>query len=158
PQAYSGEIRTGEKVTLRLPEYPSRQFEATLTRSDGAVDLQSGTVLVELQAPNPTGALKPGAYAQASFPIGGADSGASGVIIPVSAVLFRSDGTLVAVVGSQGRVSLRHITIGRDWGETLEVKTGLTSADDVIESPPDSVAEGDSVHVQTVQDQGTRAK
>jgi RND family efflux transporter MFP subunit len=158
PQAYSGEIRTGEKVTLRLPEYPSRQFEAVLTRSDGAVDLQSGTVLVELQAPNPTGALKPGAYAQVSFPIGGANSGASGVLIPVSAVLFRSDGTLVAVVGSQGRVSLRHITIGRDLGETLEVKTGLTSADDVIENPPDSVAEGDAVRVQTAQDQETRAK
>jgi RND family efflux transporter MFP subunit len=156
PQAYSGEIRIGEKVTLRLPEYPSRQFEAELTRSDGAVDLQSGTVLVELQSPNPTRALKPGAYAQVSFPIGGADSGASGVIIPVSAVLFRSDGTLVAVVGKQGRVSLRHITIGRDLGETLEVKTGLTPADDVIESPPDSVAEGDSVRVQTSEDRGTR--
>ena len=82
-------FKPGLHATLTLPEYPGRSFDATLTRTADAVDPQSGTVLVELQAPNGDGALKPGAYAQVRFPITGTGGA---VTLPASAVLYRSDG------------------------------------------------------------------
>ncbi len=144
PQAYSAEIKPGLHASLTLPEYPGRTFDATLTRTADAVDQQSGTVLVELQAANVDGALKPGAYAQIRFPVAGS-SGA--VIVPASAVLYRSDGTLAAAVDGQGRVRLRPIKIGRDSGDKLEIVAGLAASDRVIDSPPDAIANGDQVQV-----------
>jgi RND family efflux transporter MFP subunit len=144
PQAYSAEIHPGLHASLSLPEYPGRAFDAVLTRTAGAVDQQSGAVLVELQAANPDGALKPGAYAQVRFPI----TGTSGsVVIPASAVLYRSDGTLVAVAGPGNKVQMHTIKIGRDSGDTLEVTAGLARTDRVIDSPPDAIANGDLVKI-----------
>jgi len=152
PQAYSAEIHPGLHAALSLPEYPGRTFDAVLTRTAGAVDQQSGSVLVELQAPNPDGALKPGAYAQVRFPITGT-SGA--VVIPASAVLYRSDGTLVAVAGPGDKVQMHPIKIGRDSGDTLEVTAGLARTDRVIDSPPDAIANGDPVKIaQPAQSNG----
>jgi RND family efflux transporter MFP subunit len=144
PQAYSGEIKPGLHVEMSLPEYPGRKFDAVLTRTADAVDQQSGTVLVELQSPNPDRALKPGAYSQVRFPV----SGVSGsVTIPAGAVLYRSDGTLVAVVQPNGEVRLHPIKIGRDSGDRLEVVDGLAATDQVIDSPPDAIANGDHVKI-----------
>lgn len=155
PQAYSAEVHPGLHVALTLPEYPGRSFDAVLTRTAGAVDQQSGSVLVELQAPNPDGALKPGAYAQAKFPI----TGTSGsVVIPSSAVLYRSDGTLVAVAGPGNKVQLHPIKIGRDSGDTLEVLAGLSQNDRVIDSPPDAIANGDPVKIAPAQKTGATDK
>jgi RND family efflux transporter MFP subunit len=145
PQSFSGQIRIGEPVQLSLPAYPGTPFEATVVRTDGAVDRQSGTTLVELQADNAQGKLKPGAYAQARFAL--ADL-SNAVTIPASAVLFRSDGTMVATVGADDKVTLHPISIGRDWGETLEVTSGLALSERVIDNPPDSLMEGDLVRVQ----------
>ena len=133
------------RVGLTLPDYPGRTFDATLTRAAEAVDQASGTELVELQAPNPDGELKPGAYAQAHFPVAGASNS---VTIPSSALLFRGDGTSVAVVDRQGRVTLRPVTIGTDRGATLEISRGLSTQDLAIDSPPDSLATGDRVRGQ----------
>jgi RND family efflux transporter MFP subunit len=144
PQSFSGQIRIGEPVELSLPEYPGEQFHASVVRTDGAVDRQSGTMLVELQAENSQKKLKPGAYAQARFPV--ADR-PQAVVIPASAVLFRSDGTSVAVVADDGKVVLHRISIGRDWGETLEVTSGLAISERVIDNPPDSIVDGDPVRV-----------
>jgi RND family efflux transporter MFP subunit len=145
PQNYSAEIKPGLHATVSLPEYPGRAFDAVLTRTAEAVDQQSGTVLVELQAANPDGALKPGAYSQVHFPI----SGTSGAVtIPASAVLYRSDGTLVAVVDGTNHVHMHPIKIGRDSGDTLEVVAGLTVNDHVIDSPPDAVNNGDAVRIE----------
>jgi RND family efflux transporter MFP subunit len=144
PQSYSAEIHPGLHAALTLPEYPDRTFDAVLTRTADAVDQQSGTVLVELQAANGDGALKPGAYAQVKFPI----SGTSGsVTIPASAVLYRSDGTLVATVGPGNKVVMHPIKIGRDSGDKLEVTAGLSKADKLIDSPPDSISNGDPVKI-----------
>lgn len=144
PQSFSGQIRIGEPVELSLPEYPGTPFDATVIRTDGAVDRQSGTTLVELQADNPQGKLKPGAYAQARFPLADLQQG---VVIPASAVLFRSDGTMVATVGAENKVVLRQISIGRDWGEALEVTSGLALSERVVDNPPDSIIDGDLVRV-----------
>jgi RND family efflux transporter MFP subunit len=144
PQAYSAEIHPGLHASLTLPEYPGRSFDAILTRTADAIDQQSGTVLVELQAANSDGALKPGAYSQVKFPI----SGTSGsVTIPASAVLYRSDGTLVATVGPDNKAVLHPIKIGRDMGDSLEVTAGLSKDDRVIDSPPDSLENGDPVQI-----------
>jgi RND family efflux transporter MFP subunit len=144
PQSYSAEIHPGLHATLTLPEYPGRSFDTVLTRTADAIDQQSGTVLVELQATNGDGALKPGAYAQVKFPITGA---AGSVTIPASAVLYRSDGTLVATVGANNKAILHPIKIGRDMGDTLEVASGISKNDRVIDSPPDSLENGDAVQI-----------
>jgi len=144
PQLYSAEIHPGLHVALTLPEYPGRTFDAVLTRTAKSVDQQSGSELVELQVANPDGALKPGAYAQARFPIAGTSGS---VMIPSSAVLYRSDGTLVGVVGPGNKVQMHPIKIGRDLGDTLEVVSGLTGTDKVIDSPPDALSNGDPVNI-----------
>lgn len=144
PQGYSADVKPGMEVTLALPEYPGRSFTATLTRSAGAVDPSSGTVLVELQSANADRALKPGAYAQASFPIHG---GGNALTLPPSALMVGQDGTRVAVLRADGRAELRKITIGRDLGKTVEVSAGLSANDRVIDSPPESLQTGDQVRV-----------
>jgi RND family efflux transporter MFP subunit len=153
PQAYSAQVHPGLHATLTVPEYPGRSFDAVLTRTADAVDQASGTVLVELQAANGDGALKPGAYAQVRFPL----SGASGSVqVPASAILYRSDGTLAAVVDGTGHVRLHPIRIGRDSGDMLEVTAGLSTTDRLIDSPPDAIANGDAVKIAT-DGEGARA-
>lgn len=145
PQSFSAQVHPGMPVTLSLPEYPGRSFAAELTRTAGAVDPSSGTVLVELEAPNSDGALKPGAYAQASFPLAGA-SGA--VSLPASALITSENGTQVALLGAGNRAQLKTIKIGRDLGDTVEISAGLSPSDRVIDNPPDSLQSGDRVEVR----------
>ncbi len=144
PQAYSGQIHPGMQVGLTLPEYAGRTFTATLTRTAGAIDPGSGTVLVELQAPNGDRALKPGSYAQASFPLRGAGGT---VTLPPSALIVGSGGTQVVVVRPDGKALLRTVTIGRDQGKVVEITAGLAANDRVIDNPPDSLQSGDPVKV-----------
>ena len=145
PQAYSGQIHVGMHAKLELPEYPGRTFDAVLTRTADAVDPASGTVLIELQAANGDKALKPGAYAQVTFPLHGASSGA--VQLPASALIIGQGGTQVALLGADGKAQLRTVTVGRDNGATVEISTGLSPQDRVIDSPPDSLAAGDKVRI-----------
>ena len=145
PQSYSAQVHPGMHVTLTLPEYPGRRFDAMLARTAGAVDPGSGTVLVELQAANPDHALKPGAYAQASFPVQGTGSA---VTLPASALIIGEHGTQVATVGPDGKAHLKTVTIGVDQGATVQVSAGLSANDRVIDSPPDSLQNGDAVQAQ----------
>jgi RND family efflux transporter MFP subunit len=145
PQAYSSQVHPGMSVALTLPEYPGRNFTAQMTRSADAVDTASGTVLVELQAANADRALKPGAYAQASFPISAA--GGSAVELPASAMIIGKGGTQVAVLGDDGRAQFRTVTIGHDLGERVQISAGLSPRDRVIDNPPDSLQPGDRVQV-----------
>jgi RND family efflux transporter MFP subunit len=144
PQSFSGQVHTGLHASLTVPEYPGRSFDVETTRTAGAVDPGSGTVLVELQAANGDRALKPGAYAQVKFPVGGGASG-GGVRLPASALIIGSSGTQVAVVGPGDKAVLKTITIGRDDGATVEIAAGLTAQDRVIDNPPDSLQTGDPV-------------
>ncbi|MET0364195.1 MAG: efflux RND transporter periplasmic adaptor subunit [Sphingobium sp.] len=146
PQGYSSAVKPGMAATLTLPEYPGRSFPATLTRSAQAVDAQSGAVLVQLEASNPDGALKPGAYSQVRFNVG-AEQGNS-LILPGSAILYSNDGPAVALADGQGRVTIRPVTIVRDEGSTVTVSGGLKTTDHVIDTPPDSIRSGDRVTVE----------
>jgi RND family efflux transporter MFP subunit len=146
PQGYSSALHPGLGATLTLPEYPGRSFAATLTRSAGAVDAQSGAVLVQLEAANPDGALKPGAFSQVNFKL---DAGqGNGVSLPGSAILYSNDGPSVALVDGKGRVTMKPIKIARDEGAQVLVSGGLTPSDRVIDTPPDAIRTGDIVRVQ----------
>jgi RND family efflux transporter MFP subunit len=144
PQVSSSQVQSGMQAVLTLPEFPGREFPATLVRSAGAIDPQSGAVLVELQADNRDGALKPGAYANVRFT---AQGGGGGLRLPGSAVIYGGNGPTVAVVGNDNRVTLRPIKIVRDEGKTVLVSVGIRAGDRVIDSPPDSVRTGDKVQV-----------
>jgi multidrug efflux system membrane fusion protein len=155
PQSYSSDIRRGASVTLTVPEHPGKTFTATLVSTNGAVSAQSGTMLVELQIDNAAGALKPGDYAQVRF---GLSPSAGMIRLPASALMFRRQGMAVATVGPTGHVVMRSITIARDFGSSVEVATGLSPSDRVIDNPPDSLADGDLVRVARAAGQINQAR
>lgn len=144
PQVYSAGIRDGLTASLSVPDYPGRTFAARVVGTSGAISGQSGAFAVQLLTDNPGEVLKPGGYAQVSFDV----PGQAGVTIPASALIFRAAGTQVALVGPDGRVRLRRITVGRDLGPTIEVASGLSAGDRVVDNPPDSMSEGELVRVQ----------
>jgi RND family efflux transporter MFP subunit len=154
PQSYSAQVRQGMHATLALPEYPGRKFDATLTRTAGAIDPQSGTVLVELQAANGDRALKPGAYSQVVFPLSGTSTS---VRIPASALMVGSDGTRVATLGRDDKADIKIVKVGRDMGNTVEVIAGLNPTDRIIDNPPDSLQTGDAVREATEAKGGANA-
>jgi RND family efflux transporter MFP subunit len=144
PQVDSALIAHGMKASLRLPQYPDRTFSAEVVTTANAIDPQSRTVLVELQADNPKGELWPGTFAQVTFQLPG---NPDLLLIPSGALVFQEHGAQVATVGADDRVHLKDVTIGQDEGTKLEVLSGLTAQDRVIDSPPDTLAEGETVRI-----------
>lgn len=145
PQAYVAGIRDGIKGHFTVPDHPGQTFEARLVHAANSVDPESGAMLVQLVYDNSAGLLKSGAYAQVTFDLGNdAQSASAGVRIPVSSLLFRSEGPAVAVVDSHGQVSIRTVTVITDFGSELEV-SGIDSKDTIIDNPADDIRPGDSV-------------
>lgn len=145
PQSLAAGIRPGLTAHFTVPDQPDQVFEAQLVRSADAVDAQSGAMLVQLVFDNSAGRLKPGAYAQVTLDLQGPAAGAGPLRVPSSALLFRKEGTAVAVVGADNRVSIRPVRIAKDFGASLELAGGIGAADWVVNSPPDSIADGDVV-------------
>ncbi|HEY4254033.1 MAG TPA: efflux RND transporter periplasmic adaptor subunit [Roseomonas sp.] len=144
PQAFTAAIGTGVQAHFTVPEYPDRSFAAELTRSAGAVDAQSGSMLVQLTVDNADGALRPGSYAQVRLELP-PEAGAAQVRIPASALIFRANGTSVAVVDGQGKVTITQVRIARDLGAELDIASGLGQGDHVVDSPSDAIRSGDIV-------------
>ncbi|POF63035.1 hypothetical protein KMAL_12730 [Novacetimonas maltaceti] len=145
PQAYAARMHEGFVAHFTVPDYRNRQFGARLLHSSDAVDPQSGTMLVQLVYDNGENLLKPGAYAQIAFTFHGPGPQAPPTVrIPASSLLFRRDGTTVAVVDAQDHVRIRPVSILIDFGTELEV-TGLTPRDRIITNPPDDIGDGDPV-------------
>lgn len=144
PQSYSTDIGAGLKAQLSVPEYPGRTFEAAFLNTSGAVVASTGTMLVQLVIDNADGALKPGAYAQVRFAL---PASATAVRIPASALLFRKEGMLIATVNGTGEVAIRPVTVTRDFGAEVEIATGLSVSELVIDSPPEALVDGDRVHI-----------
>lgn len=143
PEVYSNAVRTGEKVTLTLDEFPGQKFTGTLVRNSDAIDPASRTLNVEVDVPNPEGQLRPGAYVFVHLtvpPVAGA------VTIPANTLLFRSEGLRVGVVRN-GHVQLTPISIGHDYGSSVEVVSGLSPSDAVILDPSDSLENGQAVEI-----------
>lgn len=144
PQSLVHAIVPGQKAELTFQEMPGRQFEATVTRTAGAVDPSSRTLQVELQVPNPRGDILAGSYAQVRF---NESVAADVLVVSDNALIFRAQGMQAAVVGADNRVQLRSIKLGRDFGNTVEVLAGLTATDRVILNPPDAIADGMAVQI-----------
>ena len=143
PQAYVKMIHVGSEVPVAQAELPGQVFKAVVTYVAGAIDVATRSLRIELMLHNPDGRLKPGTYVQIALPL--APAGA--VAIPANALLFRAEGPNVAVVDKSGIVRLQPITIARDRGASLEVTQGVTTSDDIVLNPPDSIADGDHVTV-----------
>jgi RND family efflux transporter MFP subunit len=144
PQNYSAQIREGLPAKLSLPEYPGKTFPALLVSTSNSISNQSNTLLVQLEAENRDGKLKAGGYAQVAFDL---PTTAQNLTIPVSALLFRADGLTVATVDDEDHVVLKPINISADLGTIVEINSGLTPSDRVINNPPDSLRSGDMVRI-----------
>ena len=152
PQVDSAEIRPGVAATLTVPELPGRTFPTRVATTASAITDSSGTLLSELAVDNAGGVLKPGAYAQVSFSFADhAPTATQDFTLPSSAVLFRNKGMEVAVVGSDNHVHIHHVAVARDLGASVEISSGLSGNDRVVNNPPDSVAEGQLVRVMAGQ-------
>ena len=143
PEVYASAIKSGETVTLTLDAFPGENFAGTLVRDSNSIDLTSRTLRVEVDVDNPTGSLLPGAYAFVHWKL---PSAARAVTIPTNTLLFRAEGLRVAVVRG-GHAKLVPVTIGHDYGSSVEVLSGLTSEDTVILDPSDSIMEGSAVKI-----------
>jgi RND family efflux transporter MFP subunit len=148
PQQYSAAMHTGLTATLKLPDYPDQTFPATLTDQSFAIDPHSGALQVQLKTDNPGFKLKPGGYAEVHFALPGAGLR---LIVPSGALILREHGSQVATVTPQGKVHLIPIIVGRDLGGKVEVNSGITAGTQIIANPPDSIAEGEAVLVDSVQ-------
>ena len=143
PQAYAQLIKPGQAVTVTQAELRGQSFTGTVARTAGALDATTRTMQVEVALPNPKGVLLPGAYVQVALPMA-----ASEVLrVPTNTLLFRADGSRVALVDGTGKVSLRVVQIGRNLGEEVELLGGVSASDRLVLNPTDSLADGDLVTV-----------
>ncbi len=148
PQAYAPAIHDGLEAVVTLQEFPGQKFSATVTRTANAIDPTTRTLNTEVDVPNRDGKLLPGSFGEVHFK---PNINAKKVTVPVNAMLFRREGAQVAVVGPDGKVQLRHINIGRDYGTTLEIVGGVDANDLVIVNPSDSIEDGQKVNVAPQQ-------
>jgi RND family efflux transporter MFP subunit len=139
PQADAPSIHPGMQAKLSIPDLPSHQFTGTVTRTANALDPGSRTLLTEVQVANPNGLLMPGMYAQVDFITLRREPP---MLIPGDALMIRSDGPQVAVIGQEDRIHVAHVTLGRDYGDKVEILAGLNAGDRVAINPGDAIREG----------------
>jgi RND family efflux transporter MFP subunit len=144
PQAYAPFIKAGVKAPVTLQEFPGQKFTGVVVRTAEAIDPATRTLLTEVDVVNTDGKLLPGSFGEVHFAVG---SNVQKLTVPVNAMLFRSAGPQVAVVGPDHKVQLRPLNIGRDYGTTLEVLSGLDVNDQIIINPSDSLENGQPVNV-----------
>jgi RND family efflux transporter MFP subunit len=144
PQILVGTLRMGAKANVTVPERPGNQYMATVQSTSQAISSASGGMLVQLAVDNTSGELLPGGFASVRFEL----PRAAGVLsVPPSALIFDKAGLRVATVGEGDKVVLKSVKIARDLGTSVEIASGLSPTDRVIESPPDGVGNGDKVLV-----------
>jgi RND family efflux transporter MFP subunit len=144
PQNYAPYIRDGMAVSFTVPQYPGRLFHAKLVGNANAVAGATGTMLVQFAADNSDEALQPGAYADVKFPL---PAGANGIRVPATALIFRDAGMQVAKVDATGHVRLQTVTIARDLGASVDISSGVSPKDRIIDNPADALQDGDEVKV-----------
>jgi len=142
-QADAGSVRVGQVASLTIPDLPGRKFAGTVTRTANALDPATRTLLTEVQVSNPDGALMPGMYAEVDLTTPRKDPP---LLIPGDTLVVRSDGPQVAVVSPDRSVHYQRIELGRDFGDRIEVVSGLQLGQQVVVNPGDSVQEGSKVN------------
>jgi RND family efflux transporter MFP subunit len=145
PQVYTAAIHPGTQADIEIQNMPGRTFKGTMSRTAQSIDPVSRTLLIEIDLDNPGGEILPGSFAQVHLKL---PTDATTFRVPVNTMIFRSEGMRLAVV-KNGVVSLIPVTIGRDFGTTVEVVSGLKGGESIVVNPPDSLADGQTVTVAT---------
>ena len=144
PQAYAQRIKAGDTVSISQKELPGQIFHGTVARTAGAIDVATRTMQLEINLPNKDNTLLAGAYVEVALPVGGASNI---VTVPSNVILFRPEGTRVAIVDAKGMIQLRTVKIGHDLGNKLEILDGISVNDKLVLNPADSLADKDTVIV-----------
>ncbi|HLK69266.1 MAG TPA: efflux RND transporter periplasmic adaptor subunit [Bryobacteraceae bacterium] len=142
PQADAESVRVGQQATLTIPDQPGVKFMGTVARTANALDPATRTLLVEVQVPNPTGKLLPGAYTEVDLAVPRKNPP---LLIPASTLVVRNDGPQAAVVSQDGAVHFARVQLGRDLGDHLEVLSGLEEGQQLVVNPSDLIREGVTV-------------
>jgi RND family efflux transporter MFP subunit len=143
PEEYSQGVKAGMTADLSLAEFPGQKFKGKLVRTANAIDMTTRTLLIEIDVDNPTGTLFSGSYAEVHLNV---PASSSTLLLPVNTLLFRTEGLRVGVV-RDNKVVLASVTIGHDFGDQIEIVTGLKPDDKVVINPPDSIISGQEVQV-----------
>ena len=128
-------------MSVTQQELRGQTFKGEVARTAGAIDSQTRTMQVEVVLENKDDKLLPGAYVQVALPL----TGTGALTVPTNVLLFRGEGPRVAAVGADGKVQLRAVKIGRNFGEVVEILEGVAAADKLVLNPPDSLNDGDTV-------------
>lgn len=144
PEIYAPAVRPGVSANIELPSFPGQHFTGKVARSADAIDPTTRTLRTEIDVPNRDGKLFPGSYAQVHF---GVNVATVRLSIPVNALLFRAEGPRAAVVGADGKIRLKAVTIGRDYGTDIEILGGLDPSESIVLNPSDSLEDGQAVNV-----------
>jgi RND family efflux transporter MFP subunit len=144
PQAFTAAIQPGLKATFEMPQYPGQQFDASVVTMSHAMDPNSRSMLVELQADNSDGKLFAAAYCQVHLQL---PSDLNVVRVPATALVLANRGSQVAILGGDGKMVLKPVQLGRDFGDSVEVTAGIAPSDRVIDSPPETLQSGDAVQL-----------
>jgi multidrug efflux system membrane fusion protein len=146
PEIYAPFMRHGVHGAIELASLPGQKFVGEVARTADAIDPTTRTLRTEIDVPNPKDILLPGGFAQVRFAVNVTIPRLS---VPVNALLFRAEGTRAAIVGSNGKIHLQPVVIGRDYGTDVEIIGGLQPTDTIVLNPPDSLEEGQQVNVGT---------
>lgn len=146
PEAYASSIKPGIGAYLELTQFPGQKFQGKVVRTSESIDIATRSLLTEVDVPNKSGVLLPGGFAQVHLEV---KAVGQPLQVPVNALLFRQEG-LRAVVIADGHTRLQRITVGRDYGNTLEVVDGLKPDDWIVLNPPDSLEDNQKVNVKPV--------
>ena len=148
PQSDSPSIHIGLKACLSLAELAQRSFCGQVVRTANSIDPETRTLLTEVDVPNGSGTLLPGSYAEVHFDV---KFTGQRVSLPINALLFRPEGTMAAVVTPDNHINLKKVTIGRDFGNALEVLQGIDASDRIVVNPPDALEQNEQVNVTAAQ-------
>jgi RND family efflux transporter MFP subunit len=154
PQIYSQAATPGLTADLTFAEFPGRRFQGKLVRTSRSIDPTARTLNVEVDVDNSKGELLPGAYTEVHLKL---KEGIPTLTIPVSALLFRQEGLRIAVAKSDNTAELIPVTLGRDFGDFVEITTGLMGQERIISNPPDSIVDGERLNVHTEKQQAAAA-
>jgi RND family efflux transporter MFP subunit len=155
PQSSASDVHVGQTASLATPELPERKFLGAVTRTANALDPSSRTLLVEVQVPNPEGKLLPGMYVEVDLHLPRKDPP---LLLPSNTLTVRPEGTMVAALDANNAVHFQRVVIGRDFGSSIEILSGLRAGERVIANPNDSVQEGVKVHPIPVAGDGKRSR
>lgn len=148
PQTYAQQVKTGQTVTVTQAELRGQKFEGKVARTAASIDALSRSMQVEIALPNKDGVLLPGAFVQVDLPL----VAKPGIAIPNNALIIRGDGIKVAVIDAERRVHMQAVTLGRNYGERVEILSGLEQGARLVLNPPDALRESDVVAFNAEQD------